>query len=144
MNFCSENFTDTNSNTDVLQCTGRKVLHHCIYILFHSYIPIKTHWKFNCLLFISQGLTNRPCLVKLSLLVIDIQFTIIHSTWNFLNLLPSSIALTYKEIFLVFGWIHFHSKTFFQLKTLTYTLDSDGNNQILRFIRWQGSEYSVI
>lgn len=68
----------------------------------------------------------------------------IHSTWNFLNLLPSSIALTCKEIFLVFGWIHFHSKTFFQLKTLTYTLDSDNNNQILRFIRWQGSEYSVI
>ena len=68
----------------------------------------------------------------------------IHSTWNFLNLLPSSMALTYKEIFLAFGWIHFHSKTLFQLKALMYTLDSDDNNQILRFIRWQGSEYSVI
>ena len=68
----------------------------------------------------------------------------IYSTWNFLNLLPSSMALTYKEIFLAFGWIHFHSKTLFQLKALMYTLDSDNNNQILRFIRWQGSEYLVI
>ena len=52
-----------------------------------------------------------------------------------MNLLPSSMALTYKEIFLAFGWIHFHSKTLFQLKALMYTLDSDNNNQILRFIR---------